>query len=371
MRSCWAALLMAACAAMAGAVQGVGPPDLEVVRRAHSGDTGYEVTGGAMIALSMFEQYPKEAQDLYDRLPFSLRQTGPDGRAFVLIGPHRWIGDRNGNLRIEMVVFGRGGPQDRSTRVNIWTSTMHAAGVLARPEPDSLQRFDVTSLDEQWQHWTQGRIPLSRMRTRDGGYIEVVRYCLFVLTRSADTSSGVKPESGLLWARSDDWKVYLEADPQSGEVQAVSMGMGDNRGVHIEYSGRLPGAVFPARNPEREVNFSYEQPFRHEAWWIPTVRPEINGYFVYTSATAADPSPDMFQWRAPERVDGSVPTLPELRLDLAGGKRAEPLFEPSKDNPSRLVPRRKPGPLKKFLLAAGVAMLVAGGVLIVRRRRFG
>lgn len=360
-------LLMSMCAAMVGAMQEGRSAGLEVVQRAHQSDAGYEVSGGAMIPVSMLEQYPPEAQELYDRLPFSLRQTGPDDREFVLINPRRWIGDRCGNLRIETRAFGRSGPQDRATRVTIWTNTMHAAGMLARSEPDILLQVEPISLEEQWQHWSQGRIPLARMRTREGGYIEVVRYCLYVLKGSADTVVGINQESGQFWARSDNWKVHIEADPQSGEVQAVSMGMGKDRGVRIEYVGRLPRAVFPARNPEREINFTYEQPFEEEAWWIPTVRPNVNGYLAYTSAMVADPSPEVFEWKAPKRVDGSVPPAPESRLDLASRDQTKPLFEQSTDDSGRVVPNRKASPGKTLLLAAGIALFGAGVVLALRR----
>ncbi len=360
-------LTISVCAAMAGAMQEGRSVSLEVVQRAHQSDAGYEVRGGAMIPVSMLEQYPPAAQELYDRLPFSLRQTGPDDREFVLISPRRWVGDRHGNLRIETRAFGRGGPQDRATRVTIWTNTMHAAGMLARSKPDILRQVEPISLDEQWQHWSHGRIPLARRRTREGGYIEVVRYCLYVLNGSADTVVGIDQDSGQFWARSDNWKVHIDADPQSGEVQAVSMGMGKDRGVRIEYVGRLPRAVFPARHPEREINFTYDQPFEAEAWWIPTVRPEVNGYLVYTSAVVADPSPEAFEWKAPERVDGIVLTDPEERRDLAVPGQMEPISERSKEAGGRVVPSRKTSPVKTLLLAAGIALSGAGVVLIVRR----
>lgn len=341
---------------------------LEVFRKAHARDVEYEVRGGLMIRASMLSAFPPEAVEMMNGLRGARREAGPDGQDFVVNSAMRWIGNHNGDLRVESRVIYNGGSADRSTTASIWTAKSHAEGLLSSRHPTTAYTFEPLSLNEEWEYWSIGRTPFARDRASTGGYIELVRYALRVLAGAGDVIFGIDSTTGHLWGRSDSWQVYIEGGAQSGEVFVIVMGFTSKIAERHEYQGRLSKPLFPALHPSRELAYHYD--FSNQTdWWKPgdQERP-VNGYFSYFSAEEVATSPSQFVWHDPEWNQDSIPDSVILQTDSDGKPLVEPVFVPSKQNPNRLVPNTPVSKSKVLLVAAGGTLILSGGVLVLRRR---
>ena len=316
---------------------------------------------------SLLDSFSQEARDSYDNLRTSVREIGPDGREFVLLTPFAWFGSGDGNLRIESRAFGLEKPLERVTNVAIWTSTSRIEGVQSHGTPDKIVEFEQLTVEQSLELWSAGRIPFDRLRTYKGGYIELVSYAIDILAESRDAMFGREDVTQTIWGRSDRWRVYLEADATTGEVRTVALGLGENRTARYEYEGRLPDSIYPARHPLREYNIRFDSSER-STWWTAEDAPPRDGYWRFLTATSGEPEADLFTWHDPNWQRSSTHDPKATEIDSDRSAQTEPIFVPSKTTPGRMVPNSPTSKATVVLLAAGAALVLAGGILVIRRR---
>ena len=351
---------------------GAAPPAesaLAIMTSAHSGRPNWVVKGGMYITLDMLDEFPQETRDWYDRFEGSDRIEGPDGRPFVLNSLRRWYGNSDGFLRSEWKSIFSGGDSSRSTRVEIWTDTEHLVGSGARSLPDEATRFHPLTLDEEQEVWEKGRMPFSRMRANQGGYIELSRYALRLLAQTDDLVSGVS-EDGSIFCYSDYWRIYVNGDSETGEISTIVLGLTKTSSTlsRHEYHGRLSANLFPARYPRQEIHFHFKTSPQLSRLWEPSERPQINGLIAFSDAQTTNVSSKLFEWNDPDFDRSKVPNASALNAKRETISKAKPVFVPSKTNPGRVVPNTPKSRMKTILLASGIALLVGGGILAIRRR---
>ncbi len=362
----WIFLSVSACTAHAWSP--LGPP-LEVMAKSHSNFPDWKAVGGSYISVEQLKEFPQQALDWYSELEGHDRRIGPGGQPFLLHSSRRWYGNSDGFLRMEKRSIFHGGDRNRSTTIDIWTRTEHLSGLMSQATPSSAVKLRTLSLNEEQDVWEKGRMPFVRMRADSSGYIELARYALRILDLAEDRESGINDE-GYIWCRSDFWRVYVEGEAGTGEIVAVVLGLTARSQTlsRHEYQGRLSENLFPARHPRQEVHFHYQVPQDHLPWWKPVDRPQINGFVAFSEAHIVSVSKDLFEWHDPDWDRNSVHDPAITNDDADAISKSRPMFVPSKTNPGRVVPNSPKSQMKTALLALGIALLLGGGILAIRRR---
>lgn len=347
---------------------------LVIVRNAHAQRVHYEVRSSVMAPASLKQSSTPEVRGWYEASLISRQESERLGVPVISIGPRVRIGNARGDARFEWGGVGHGGDAARSTTVAIWTANHHIEGPMSRRAPstyEELGEFNVESEREfraSAEFRNGGVISSPLMRAYNGGYVEIARYAIAMVDGFADTEFEHDEDSSMLRARSELLHVAIDADARTGEIVRVTMEIGAGQFRQYQYEGRLPETILPARIPNREFIVQFKP--GDAPWWAKQPRPDpsVVGYIVNLSATATHERPELFEWHD-SNWDASSAAVPEGDSNVRDRPpKVEPIFVPSKTAPGRVVPNAPTSKTKVLLLAAGASLVLAGSVLIVRRR---